>query len=57
MSGSLVKTLSSGHKELGTYSVMWNGLNNNGQQVASGQYILKMSAPSFTATKHTTLVK
>tara|TARA_B100000700_G_scaffold177652_1_gene196322 strand:+ start:80 stop:817 length:738 start_codon:yes stop_codon:yes gene_type:complete len=57
MSGSLVKTLSSDYKAAGSYKVVWNGLNNDGQQVASGQYILKMSAPNYTNTMQMTFVK
>jgi hypothetical protein len=57
MSGSLVKTLASDYKEAGSYNVIWNGLNNDGQQVASGQYILKMSAPNYTNTLQMTFIK
>jgi len=57
MSGSLVKTLTSDYKEAGSYSIIWNGLNNDGVQVASGQYIYKMSAPNFTDTKQMTFIK
>ena len=57
MSGSLVKTLVSGYKEADSYEVVWNGLNNDGQQVASGQYILKMNAPNFTSTSQMTFIK
>ena len=57
MSGSLVKTLTSDYKEAGSYKVIWNGLNNDGQQVASGQYILKMSAPNYTNTLQMTFIK
>jgi len=57
MSGSLVKTLASDYKEAGSYKVIWNGLNNDGQQVASGQYILKMSAPNYSNTLQMTFIK
>ncbi len=57
MSGSLVKTLTADYKEAGSYNVIWNGLNNDGQKVASGQYIYKMSAPNFTDTKQMTFIK
>jgi len=57
MSGSLVKTLTSDYKEAGSYKVIWNGLNNDGQQVASGQYILKMSAPNYSNTLQMTFIK
>ena len=57
MSGSLVKTLASDYREAGSYKVIWNGLNNDGQQVASGQYILKMSAPNYSNTLQMTFIK
>ena len=50
MSGSLIKTLASDYRDAGSYEVIWNGLNNDGQQVASGQYKLKMSAPNYSNT-------
>ena len=57
MSGSLVKTLVSDYRDAGTYEIVWNGLNNDGQQVASGQYILQMSAPEYTNTLQMTFIK
>ena len=57
MSGSLVKTLASETKDAGSYEVIWNGLNNDGQQVASGQYILQMSAPNYSNTLQMTFIK
>ena len=57
MSGSLVKTLASETKDAGSYEVIWNGLNNDGQQVASGQYILQMSAPNYSNTLQMTFLK
>ena len=57
MSGALVKTLTSDYKEPGSYKLVWNALNNDGQQVASGQYILKMSAPNYSNTLKMTFIK
>lgn len=57
MSGSLVKTLAADFRDAGSYEVIWNGLNNDGQQVASGQYILQMSAPSYSNTLQMTFLK
>ena len=34
-----------------------NGLNNSGQSVASGRYLLKMNAPGYTETITITLLK
>ena len=57
MSGSLIKTLAADYKDAGSYEVIWNGLNNDGQQVASGQYILQMSAPNYSNTLQMTFLK
>ena len=57
MNGGLVKTLASDYRDAGTYEMIWNGLNNDGQQVASGQYILKMNAPSYSNTLQMTFIK
>ena len=39
------------------YSVTWDGKNDNGQQVASGQYFYVMQAPGFNSTEYMTLIK
>ena len=57
MSGSLVKTLAADFRDAGTYEIIWNGLNNDGQQVASGQYLLQMSAPNYSNTLQMTFLK
>jgi len=57
MNGSLVKTLVADYREAGNYEVIWNGLNNDGQKVASGHYILQMNAPNYTETQKMTFLK
>ena len=57
MSGSLVKTLAADYRDAGSYEVIWNGLNNDGQKVASGQYLLQMSAPNYNNTQQMTFLK
>ena len=57
MSGSIVKTLAADFRDAGTYEIIWNGLNNDGQQVASGQYLLQMSAPNYSNTLQMTFLK
>tara|TARA_B100000959_G_scaffold219041_1_gene231265 strand:- start:83 stop:832 length:750 start_codon:yes stop_codon:yes gene_type:complete len=57
MNGAEVRTLVSDVKSAASYSVAWNGLNNNGQSVSSGKYVYRMSAPGFTETKSMTLLK
>ena len=54
--GSLVRTLSLGHKAIGTYqnlsrAAYWDGKNIVGESVASGVYFYTLSAGDFTATR------
>ncbi|MBL7012819.1 MAG: T9SS type A sorting domain-containing protein [Candidatus Marinimicrobia bacterium] len=55
--GQAVKTFSSENFVRGTNSITWNGLNNQGQQVPSGIYIVKASSSQNTTTKTITLLK
>jgi len=57
LNGAEVKTLLSSYSPAGSYQAVWNGLNNTGQNVASGRYIVKMLAPGFTDTITMTLLK
>tara|TARA_B110000438_G_C15758782_1_gene626336 strand:+ start:624 stop:1367 length:744 start_codon:yes stop_codon:yes gene_type:complete len=57
LNGAEVKTLVSENVSAGSYQAVWNGLNNTGQNVASGRYIVKMSAPGFSDTITMTLLK
>ncbi|MXV74351.1 DUF5050 domain-containing protein [Candidatus Poribacteria bacterium] len=54
--GSLVRTLSLGHKAIGTYqsrnrAAYWDGKNEFGEPVASGVYFYTLTAGEFTATR------
>jgi len=44
-------------KPAGTYRVSWNGMDNNGNQVASGTYFYSMRFGNFTKTKQMTFMK
>ena len=44
-------------KQAGTYRVSWNGMDNNGNQVASGTYFYSMRFGNFTKTKQMTFMK
>lgn len=57
LNGSTVKTLVNDFAGRNNYSVTWDGKNDNGQQVASGQYFYVMQAPGFTSTEYMTLIK
>jgi hypothetical protein len=55
--GALVKTLASGHHEAGRYQMIWDAKNMTGADVASGVYLIKMTAGDFTETKKMVLVR
>ena len=58
LNGAEVKTLVNEFKTESSYSANWNGKNNSGQSVASGQYFYVMNAPGgFSTTKYMTLLK
>lgn len=42
--GRKVRTLVSGNKNAGRYSIQWNGVDHRGEQVASGVYYYKLQA-------------
>ena len=49
--GREVKTLVNGYMRIGYKEVVWDGKNNNGQQVSSGVYIYKLKATSVRNSK------
>ncbi len=55
--GKEVATLHNEFAKPGTYSVTWNGQNNNGVAVPSGMYFYELKAGSFTQVKKMTLLK
>ena len=60
--GSLVRTLSLGHKEVGIYqsrtrAAYWDGKNGIGEPVASGVYFYTLTAGDFTATRRMLILK
>ena len=57
LNGAEVRTLISENVSAGSYKAVWNGLNNTGQSVASGRYIVKMSSSGFSDTITMTLLK
>ena len=56
IAGQLIRTYS-GHSEAGVVSVVWDGKDASGNQVASGIYFYKALADQFTATKKMILMK
>ena len=57
LQGKSVRTLVSASLPAGSYTVDWDGRNDKGMQMASGAYLLKMSAGSFIQTKKLMLMK
>ncbi len=44
-------------KPAGYYSLLWSGLNDNGNQVASGIYLISFSTPEFRAVQKAVLIR
>ena len=55
--GHSVKTLVNERKDVGFYTTLWNGLDQNGSKVASGVYFYRLETERFTATKKMLLLK
>ena len=55
--GHEVKTLVNNFQNSGNYNVVWNGVNNFGEKVASGAYIYRVAAGSNIAVKKMILLK
>ena len=56
VNGTLIRTLSFGHKPAGIYkhqnrAAYWNGRNAQGERVASGIYFYTLTADDFTSTR------
>jgi flagellar hook assembly protein FlgD len=43
--------------QAGDYTVLWNGKDNSGNQVAGGVYLYMLNAGGFKAQKKMTLLK
>ncbi|MFQ5706511.1 MAG: FlgD immunoglobulin-like domain containing protein [bacterium] len=55
--GQLVKTLVDEKQSAGSFAVVWHGDNDQGQQVSSGVYFLKMKAGDFNGVRKMALVR
>jgi hypothetical protein len=55
--GQLIKKLEESTKAAGQYSISWNGLNNNGSNVSSGIYLVRMQADNEVRTIKVMLLK
>ena len=55
--GQRVVTLVDEEKAAGSYEVIWNGVDNSGQRVASGIYLYNMRAGDFVESRKMMLMK
>jgi flagellar hook assembly protein FlgD len=53
----MVRSLVSANQDAGTYNVIWNGLNETGEQSASGIYLVMMEANGNIYQQSITLLK
>src|SRR3989344_3718592 len=55
--GQKVKTLVDRMQAEGTYSVEWDGIDENGKKVSSGVYLYRLETPEFIKTRKMVLIK
>jgi hypothetical protein len=57
ITGQRVRTLISGQAAAGSYVVIWDGRDDNGNVVASGVYLYRLSARDFTTSRKMIMLK
>jgi len=55
--GRLVRSLVSGKQRPGSYTVVWDGRDEQGRIMANGVYFYRLDVPNFTATKKALLLR
>ncbi len=55
--GQLVRSLYKGYQTQGSHSVIWNGMDDTGQHVSSGVYLIQMTAGTFSASQKISLIR
>ncbi|MDY6914825.1 MAG: C25 family cysteine peptidase [Candidatus Cloacimonadota bacterium] len=55
--GQKIKTLVNSNLEANSYNLVWNGRDDNNQQVSSGVYFYRMNTPTYTSTRKMILMK
>jgi hypothetical protein len=55
--GKLIATPFDGHASAGENTVVWDGRDNNGEQVASGVYLYRLTAGDYNETRKMMLLK
>jgi len=57
LKGQRIKTLFAGEKPAGVHSLVFDGLDERGQSVSSGIYLMRMTADGKSFTRKMTLLK
>ncbi|MEO0077226.1 MAG: T9SS type A sorting domain-containing protein [candidate division WOR-3 bacterium] len=57
VSGRLVKTLINKHQTTGTYSINWDGKDNDDRTLAQGVYFYRLTTANFSTTKRLVFIK
>jgi DNA-binding beta-propeller fold protein YncE len=57
VAGREVRTLVDQHQRANVYRIVWDGINDQGDRVASGVYFYKLVAGTFTSTRKMMLLK
>jgi hypothetical protein len=57
VTGQLVRELSDGYREPGSYEILWNGRGSDDQLMPSGIYFCRMKAEEFVETMKMALIK
>jgi len=57
VAGQKIRTLVDEHKAPGSHSVVWNGIDDAGGEVASGVYLYRLQVGEYLKTKQMMLVK
>jgi len=55
--GQLISTLADTRYSAGRHTVVWDGLDNNGQKAGSGVYLYKLQTEGYSETKKMIMVK
>ena len=57
LTGQLVRTLVDGERAAGSYSVMWDGMDDAGRGVASGVYVCRLKTGDYQASQKMLLLR
>jgi len=57
VTGRTVRTLASGYKQAGSYTVNWDARDNRGREVPRGVYFYRLDTPGFRAVRKAVLAR